>query len=182
MTTAPATPDPVMEAIGRAVAQGRAGDPAAARRTLLDLWSATGVSGDPLHRCTLAHHLADLYDDPAQALAWDIRALDAAQALTEQRLSAHHEGLRPAGFHPSLHLNLADLYRRLGSFDAATAHITEARRHAPALPEDGYGTLVRTAIGEVAEAITRRDTTKRASAPGGGEVPRTAERWFRARE
>lgn len=134
MTTAPATPDPVMEAIGRAVAQGRTGDPAAARRTLLDLWSAIGVTGDPLHRCTLAHHLADLYDDPAQALAWDVRALDAADALTEQRLRTHHEGLRLAGFHPSLHLNLADLYRRLGSFDAATAHLTEARRHVSALP------------------------------------------------
>ncbi|GGR73355.1 MULTISPECIES: hypothetical protein [Streptomyces] len=170
MTTAPApaTPDPVMEAIGRAVAQGRAGDPAAARRALLDLWSAIGVTGDPLHRCTLAHHLADLYDDPAEALAWDIRALDAADALTEQRLRAHHEGLRLSGFRPSLHLNLADLHRRLGSFDAAAAHITAARRHASGLPEDGYGTLVRTAIGEVAEAITRRDTAERASAPGAG--------------
>ncbi|MFI9423905.1 hypothetical protein ACIG54_10125 [Streptomyces achromogenes] len=168
MTTAPATPDPVMEAIGRAVAQGRTGDPAAARRTLLDLWSAIGVTGDPLHRCTLAHHLADLYDDPAQALAWDVRALDAADALTEQRLRTHHEGLRLAGFHPSLHLNLADLYRRLGSFDAATAHLTEARRHVSALPGDAYGALVRTVIGEVAEAIARRDTARRASAPGAG--------------
>ncbi|MEU7558545.1 hypothetical protein [Streptomyces eurythermus] len=137
-----------------------------ADRTLLDLWSAIGVTGDPLHRCTLAHHLADLYDDPAEALAWDIGALDAADALTEQRLRAHHEGLRLAGFRPSLHLNLADLYRRLGSFDAAAAHITAARRHASGLPEDGYGTLVRTAIGEVAEAITRRDTAERTSAPG----------------
>ncbi|GAA2729245.1 hypothetical protein [Streptomyces nogalater] len=139
-----------------------------ARRTLLDVWSAIGVTGDPLHRCTLAHHLADLYDDPAQALAWDIRALDAADALTEQRLRAHQEGLRLDGFRPSLHLNLADLYRRLGSFDAAAAHIAAARRYAVGLPRDGYGTLVRAAIGEVAEAVTRRDTAQRASAPGAG--------------
>ncbi|MEU3524036.1 hypothetical protein AB0E62_09245 [Streptomyces sp. NPDC038707] len=174
MTAAPAapaasaTPDPTMEAIGRAVAEGHAGDLAAARRALLDLWSAIGVTGDPLHRCTLAHHLADLYDDPAQALAWDIRALDAADALTQQRLSAHHEGLSLAGFRPSLHLNLADLYRRLGSFDVAAAHITAARRHVPALPRDAYGTLLRTAVDEVADAIARRDTARRASAPGAG--------------
>ncbi|MFI6207895.1 hypothetical protein ACIBAI_16070 [Streptomyces sp. NPDC051041] len=166
MTTTPTGSDPTMEAIGRAVAEGRAGDTAAARRKLLDLWSAIGVTGDPLHRCTLAHHLADLHQDPARALAWDVRALDAADAMTEQRLQEHHAGLRIAGFYPSLHLNLADGYRRLGSFDAAAEHIDAAREHAPHLPQDAYGALLRSAIGQVAEAIARRDTAERASAPG----------------
>ncbi|MEU7240104.1 hypothetical protein [Streptomyces sparsogenes] len=166
MTATPTTPDPTMEAIGHAVTEGRAGDTASARRKLLALWSATGVTGDPLHRCTLAHYLADLHADPAQALAWDIRALDAADAVTEQRVQQHHAGLRLAGFYPSLHLNLADNYRRLGSFEAATEHIAAAAKHAPDLPQDSYGDLLRTAIREVAEAITRRDTARRASAPG----------------
>ncbi|MGI5170895.1 hypothetical protein ACQEU3_41740 [Spirillospora sp. CA-253888] len=161
-----ADPDTTMEAIGRAVAEGRNGDTGSARRRLLALWSAIGVTGDPLHRCTLAHHLADLYEDPAQALAWDVRALDAAHAVTEQRVQRHHAGLRIAGFYPSLHLNLADDYRRLGSFDAAGEHITAAREHVPDLPHDAYGTLLRTALDEVAEAISRRDTAKRASSPG----------------
>ncbi|MER5550438.1 hypothetical protein ABT001_01885 [Streptomyces sp. NPDC002793] len=166
MTTAPAVPDPTMEAIGRAVTRGRSGDAPAARRELLDLWSTIGVTGDPLHRCTLAHHLADLHEDPAQALAWDIRALDATDAVTEQRVQDHHAGLHVAGFYPSLHLNLADDYRRLGSFEAATGHIEAARTHAPSLPQDSYGDLLRAAVGEVAEAITRRDRARRASAPG----------------
>lgn len=164
--TATPSPDPTMEAIGRAALEGRAGDIASARRKLLALWSTIGVTGDPLHRCTLAHHLADLYEDPAQALAWDIRALDAADAMTERRVQQHHAGLRIAGFYPSLHLNLADNYRRLGAFDAATEHITAAEEHAPNLPQDAYGALIRTALGEVAEAVSRRDTAKRASAPG----------------
>ncbi|MFE9726792.1 hypothetical protein ACFYQ5_25165 [Streptomyces sp. NPDC005794] len=166
MTTAPAVPDPTMEAIGQAVAEGRAGDVAAARRKLLGLWSAIGVTGDPLHRCSLAHHLADLYEDPAQALAWDVRALDAADAVTEQRAREHHTGLHIAGFYPSLHLNLADDYRRLGSFEAATEHIEAAEAHTPALPQDPYGDLLRHAIREVAESVEGRDRTRRASAPG----------------
>ncbi|MFJ9060274.1 hypothetical protein [Streptomyces sp. NPDC102409] len=168
MTATPAgtSPDPTMEAIGRALTAGRAGDVTSARTDLLDLWSSIGVAGDPLHRCTLAHHMADLHEDPAQALAWDVRALDAADALTDQRVQDHHAGLHIAGFYPSLHLNIADNYRRLGSFDAAAEHIRAAEAHAPSLPEGPYGDLLRTAMREVAEALTRRDTTRRASAPG----------------
>lgn len=166
MPTAPASPDPTMEAIGQAVTEGRTGNTLSARQKLLNLWSAIGVNGDPLHRCSLAHYLADLYEDPAQALAWDVRALDAADAVTEQRVQEHHAGLHIAGFYPSLHLNLADAYRRLGSFDAAAEHINAAKEHAPNLPQDAYGAFLRTALDEVAEAISRRDTTKRPSAPG----------------
>ncbi|MGW2467092.1 hypothetical protein [Streptomyces bauhiniae] len=155
------TPDPTMEAIGKAVEAGRAGDTTAAREELLRLWSTTG---DPLHRCTLAHYLADLHDDPAQALTWDVRALDAADALTEQRVQQHHTDLHLAGFYPSLHLNLADNYRRLGSFEAATEHIDAARSHAPNLPDTPYGDLIRGAIQGVAEAIAGRDRTRRPSA------------------
>ncbi|MET9830419.1 hypothetical protein ABZ078_14105 [Streptomyces sp. NPDC006385] len=160
MTATPTAPDPTMDAIGRAVAEGRAGDIASARRELLALWSAIGVTGDPLHRCTLAHHLADLYDDPAQALVWDVRALDAADAVTERRVQDHHPGLHVTAFYPSLHLNLADDHRRLGSFDAAAEHIDAARKHAPALPRDPYGELLRAGIERVAEAITRRETAE----------------------
>jgi hypothetical protein len=155
-----------MEAIGQAVIEGRAGDIATARQKLLNIWSTIGATGDPLHRCSLAHYMADLCEDPAQALAWDIRALDAADSLTDQRVQEHHTALQVAGFYPSLHLNLADNYRRLGSFEAATEHINAAHEHAQNLPQDAYGAMLRTAIEQVAEAITQRNSTKRASAPG----------------
>ncbi|WP_205328435.1 hypothetical protein [Glycomyces sp. YM15] len=168
MTETPAAPDPIMDAIGRAVVQGHNGDIAEARTALLDLWNRIGVTGDPLHRCTLAHSMADLYDDAAGALAWDVRALDAADAATDERVQAHHAGLQIAGFYPSLHLNLADDYRRLGSFEAAGAHIDAAEQAAPALPEGPYGDLIRRAVEEVAAAIAEKDTAPRASAPGSG--------------
>lgn len=166
MTAAPASPDPTMEAIGQAVVEGRAGDIASARRKLLSLWSAIGVTGDPLHRCSLAHYLADLYEDPAQALVWDIRALDAADAVSDQRVQEHHASLRIAGFYPSLNLNLADNFRRLGSFEAATEYINAAMARASDLPQDPYGDLIRGAIQEVAEAIIER------TAPGERRHPR----------
>ncbi|MGW0019862.1 hypothetical protein ACWDUD_16155 [Rhodococcus sp. NPDC003382] len=164
--TVSADPDPTMDAIAQAVTEGRSGDPEFARKQLLALWSEIGVLGDPLHRCTLAHYLADLYADPAQALAWDIRALDAADAVTEQRVQEHHADLHIAGFYPSLHLNLADNFRRLGSFDAAADHLAAARKHAPNLPDGPYGDTIRAAIDEVGDAIVRKDRTQRASAPG----------------
>ncbi|MGW5384712.1 hypothetical protein [Nocardia sp. NPDC003963] len=160
------SPDTTMNAITAAVTLGRSGDTTTARERLLEIWRGIGVTGDPLHRCTLAHYLADLYDDPAQALAWDIRALDAADALTDDRAQRHHANLRVTGFYPSLHLNLADNYRRLGSWDAATERLAAARERLDALADDAYGTMIRTALDEVAEAVARRSTTPRPSAPG----------------
>ena len=158
------TIDTTMTAITEAVMRARTGDRATARAELDRIWADLGPLGDPLHRCTLAHHLADLQDDPAQALAWDIRALDAADALTDERAEAHHPGLRVNGFYPSLHLNLADNYRRLGSFAAAHRELTTARTRLSALPEDDYGTLIRTALDEIEIAIEKGDTTIRPSA------------------
>ncbi|MFI7665483.1 hypothetical protein [Nocardia sp. NPDC049526] len=156
-----------MAAITEAVELGRTGSPEVAREALLEIWAALGPQGDPLHRCTLAHYLADLYDDAAQALCWDVRALDAADSLTDARLHRHDANLDVRGFYPSLHLNLADNYRRLGSFDAAQGEIDAARGCADALDDDGYGAMIRTAIDEVAEAIRTRTTARRASAPNG---------------
>ncbi|WP_058854100.1 hypothetical protein [Nocardia jinanensis] len=155
-----------MNAITEAVTLGRSGEIAAARDRLLEIWRDIGALGDPLHRCTLAHYLADLYEDPARALTWDIRALDAADSLTDDRVQRHHGSLQVAGFYPSLHLNLADNYRRLGSWDAADEHLAAARERLQALPDDAYGAMIRTALAEVGEAVARRSTERRASAPG----------------
>ncbi|MEV4205553.1 hypothetical protein [Nocardia salmonicida] len=157
MTTA----DPIMARITQGVSDFRTGDPDRARAGLLAVWADIGPAGDPLHRCTLAHYLADTYDDPAEALVWDVRALDAADTLTDTRLHDHHAGLQVAGFYPSLHLNLADNFRRLGAFPAATRHIEAARERLDTLPDDDYGALIRGACTGVAAAIAAEDTTRR---------------------
>ena len=166
MTSPGATPDPTMEAITNAVLLGREGDARTARRDLLAIWRRIGAVGDPLHRCTLAHYLADLHEHPAEALVWDVRALDAADSLTDERAQRHHASLHVAGFYPSLYLNIADNLRRLGALEAAAEHIAHAEQHVSGLPADGYGNTIRRAISEVRQSIVDRDTARRASAPG----------------
>ncbi|MGC5041257.1 MULTISPECIES: hypothetical protein [unclassified Streptomyces] len=137
-----AAPDAVLTRIGQVVMLHHAGDREEARHRLLALWAEIGEHGDPLHRCTLAHYLADTQDDPADELAWDLRALTAAE-------EAGQEALAVTAFYPSLHLNLADDYVRLGRCDAARTHLRWAREAAAALADDRYGEGVRAAIGRL---------------------------------
>ncbi|WP_033288913.1 hypothetical protein [Amycolatopsis jejuensis] len=146
----------MMDEINAAVTLGRGGDQETARIRLQELWDELGPAGNPFHRCVLAHYQADLFDDPAEALVWDVRALDAAASVTDEQA-----GMPVAGFFPSLHLNLADNFRRLGSFVPAAEHIHAARRCQDTLADDAYGTLVRRAIAEVGEAIEQRSTERR---------------------
>ncbi|MEU2337351.1 hypothetical protein ABZ608_27850 [Streptomyces sp. NPDC013172] len=149
-------PDAVLTRIGQVVMLHHAGDREEARGRLLDLWAEIGEHGDPLHRCTLAHYLADTQDDPADELAWDLRALSAADEAREARevrrasegdaAQDRAEAAEVRGFYPSLHLNLAADYVKLGRTEAARTHLRRARGAAAALADDGYGDGVRAAI------------------------------------
>lgn len=149
--------DPVMAEIGVAVEAGHAGDRAGARARFDELWARIGERGDPLHRCSLAHYAADVQDDPHAELRWDERALAAADELTDDRARAHHASLQVAGFYPSLHLNLADVHRRLGDDTAARHHLGLARDHTGALADDGYGRTIRSAVERCGQRLERGD-------------------------
>lgn len=145
--------DEVMERIMAAIEVGRTGETALARDRLTALWEEVGPDGDPLHRCTVAHYLADLQEDPVDELAWDQRALDAAGTLTDERAQQFHSSLAVKGFLPSLHLNLAEDHRTLGDLARAREHVDLAQRLSAALPDDPYGTMVRQAIARVSAAL-----------------------------
>ncbi len=134
-----AAPDAVLTRIGQVVMLHHAGDREEARHRLLALWAELGEDGDPLHRCTLAHYLADTQDDPADELAWDLRALTAAEELTGDRLPWHEGAAAVRALYPSLHLNLAADYVRLGRPEAARTHLRRARSAAGVLRDDSYG-------------------------------------------
>ncbi|MHB9863210.1 hypothetical protein [Streptomyces sp. YIM S03343] len=137
-----AAPDAVLTRIGQVVMLHHAGDREEARDRLLALWGELGEHGDALHRCTLAHYLADTHDDPADELAWDLRALSAAEELTEASaadLPALLAVRAVRALTPALHLDLAADYARLGRPEAARSHLRRARRAADALAHDGYG-------------------------------------------
>jgi hypothetical protein len=135
--------DPEMAEIEEAVALGHAGDTAAARQRFAELWDRVD---DPFHRCALAHHAADVQPSPAEELHWDLRALAAADSVRDRTAVA--------AFYPSLHLNLADVHRRLGDLDQATHHLARAEATVDTLPDDGYGRMIRGGIARCAERMT----------------------------
>ncbi len=116
----------------------------AARHLLSQIWEEIGGErGDPLHVCVLAHTMADVQDDVQQELLWDQRALAAADLLTDEQTARAGVALPVAGLYPSLHLNLADCYRKLGDLDRAREHLDHARAGIDALGDDEYGQLIR---------------------------------------
>ncbi|MFC5060904.1 hypothetical protein [Actinomycetospora atypica] len=143
----------VMAEIGAAVELGHAGGVEEARRRLAELWADPVVQEDPFHRCTLAHYAADLEPETADELRWDLRALAAADEVTDERARAHHASLSIAGFYPSLYLNLGDDYRRLGDLDAARRYLDLGRGALSELPDDEYGGLIRHGFEVLAERL-----------------------------
>ncbi|MFF0678584.1 hypothetical protein ACIPH4_31390 [Streptomyces tendae] len=142
-----AAPDAVLTRIGQVAMLHHAGDREEARHRFLGLWAEIGEHGDALHRCTLAHYLADTQDDPEEELAWDLRALSAAEELTEDLLADRHESTPAArALYPSLHLNVAADYDRLGHREAARLHLRRARAAAHSLAPGPYGAGVRASI------------------------------------
>ncbi|MFD5099208.1 hypothetical protein, partial [Streptomyces albidochromogenes] len=127
-----ASEDVTMTRIGQAIMLLHAGDREEARNRLAELWEEIGEDGDAFHRCTLAHYMADAQDDAQDELAWDLRALAAADGLTDARVARHDSSVAVRGFYPSLHLNLAADYLKLHRPDAARTHLGHAAGRAPA--------------------------------------------------
>lgn len=141
-----ASDEAVMTRIGQAVMLLHGGDREEARNRFGALWAEIGEAGDALHRCTLAHYLADTQDDPGDELAWDLRALAAADGLGREWPPRPAAAPAVRAFYPSLHLNLAADYVKLRRPEAAWVHLDRARAAADALADDGYGQGMRAAI------------------------------------
>ncbi|MDY7103115.1 MAG: hypothetical protein S0880_18185 [Actinomycetota bacterium] len=133
-------PDPILVRLARAVALGERGDRGTARVELEAMWAELGDGDDDaLRRMAVAHAAADVQDDARAELAWDERALDAADRVTEAQLRA--AGMTPSvhALYPSLHLDLADVHRRVGDVDEARRHVRLGRGH---LGEDGEAAMI----------------------------------------
>jgi hypothetical protein len=143
---------PTMKAIIDAVGILQRGDTQHARELLLKLWEQIAPDGEPLQICTMAHFLADTETEPAAELEWDLRALAAAIG---SRDADDRDAVAPefAGFLPSLHLNVGDCYRRLGDHERARLHACHGLNRAAALPDDGYGGLIKAGLRRLRERV-----------------------------
>ncbi|WP_406414578.1 hypothetical protein [Streptomyces halstedii] len=155
-----------MTRIGQAVMLLHGGDREEARNRFGVLWAEIGECGGALHRCTLAHYMADTQDDPEDELAWDLCALASAQGLTGggatdagtapgagarggEGGAEHRDALAVRAFLPSLHLAVAADYFGLRRFEAARTHLDRGWEALGTLDDDGYGDGVRTALGRL---------------------------------
>ncbi|WP_016910454.1 hypothetical protein [Streptomyces xiaopingdaonensis] len=144
--TAPAEAGAMTARIGQAIMLHRAGDREEARNRLAQLWAETHPEHDLFHRCTIAHYLADTQEDRADELAWDQRAMAAAEALTGAEVHWGEHALAVRSLYPSLHLNLAADHAALGDERSARRELRAARSYLPELSEDGYGDGIRAAV------------------------------------
>jgi hypothetical protein len=145
-------PDPIMSRIGEGIVLSQAGDHRGAQLIFEEIWTTLGPEGDPFHRCAVAHSMADVQTNAREELLWDQRALEAADAVSDERARAGGvAGVQ--GFYPSLHLNLADVYLRLGAAERAREHLGAGQATVGALSDDGYGRMITNGLTRLAERI-----------------------------
>ena len=61
-----------------------------------------------------------------------------------------------AGLYPSLHLNLAECYRKLGDLNRAREHLRRAQAAINALGDDEYGQLIKGGLDRLAQQLASR--------------------------
>ncbi|ANZ40421.1 hypothetical protein BBK82_34795 [Lentzea guizhouensis] len=147
--------DPTMIRIGEAVElHHHRGQRDAARDLFAQIWTDIGgEQGDPLHVCVLAHSMADVQDDVREELAWDLRALAAADSITDEHAARAGVTLPVTALYPSLHLNVADCYRKLGDLTRAREHLQLARDSVGALGDDDYGQLIKGGLAQLEQQL-----------------------------
>ncbi len=91
---------------------------------------------DAYAKVFLAHSLADVQERPEDELAWDLRALAFMDELTDQQAIERGNPGGKNALLPSLHLNLAVDYRRLGDDANARRHFELGQAHINSLPDD----------------------------------------------
>lgn len=138
--------DAIMDRIVAAIGQLHAGDRDGARTAFTAIWTDLAGGPDPYHVCTLSHYMADVQDDVLSELEWDLRALEAADRVTDDRVRRHHASLTIASFYPSLHLNAGDSYLRAGEVALARDHARAAGLALQNLPASPLADLTRKGI------------------------------------
>jgi hypothetical protein len=159
------TLDDLQIRIGDAIALAQGGEREAARAQFDAIWPEIQSEAQAVLRCMVAHHMADLQEDLRDELSWDLRALEAAALLTDDLVRQQHEALTVAQLYPSLHLNLAEDYRKLGDVPRARAHLAQASEAVEALPDKEYGSMIRRGLTRLAARLDEAEAGATSSPP-----------------
>jgi hypothetical protein len=146
--------DPLMVKIQGAIAILHGGDRDGARQCFDRIWVEMQPDPTPLHECILAHYMADAQDGAREELQWDLRALAAAERSSDADAKAVHETLSISGFMPSLYLNLADVYLRLGDPVSSRRYQQAGTASAGMLPDTPYGAMIKNGLDRLAKRLS----------------------------
>jgi hypothetical protein len=106
---------------------------------LTEIWAE--LQADPaaaaLPLSMVAHLLADLQDDPAEELRWDLASLRALAPVWEQCTDGRLYDAACRSL-PSIYLSLALAARKCGDIGGAREYLRRARLIFPVLPESRY--------------------------------------------
>lgn len=128
------------------------------------LWDSL-ADNERAEQLIVAHYLADVQSNLESEVRWDELALLLADRVTDKDLQALHPALTLDGYVPSLQLNLADGYRRLGRFEEAAEALRRSVAYNDRLLRDSpeqeaYRELILHAQQRVRELIEASDSSE----------------------
>lgn len=126
--------NPIVQLCARGIEIEYAGDLLMAGDLYRQAWAE---AKGPLDRSTAAHYLARVQETPEESLRWNLLALEQAALVDDAGIDA---------VYPSLYLNVANGCVQTGDPEQALAYYLLARKAAGALPDDGYGNMIRKGI------------------------------------
>jgi rifampin ADP-ribosylating transferase len=126
--------NPVVQLCVKGIETEYSGDPEKAGDLYRQAWEQATCS---IELFTAAHYLARVQQDVGEGLRWNLVALEQAKRIEEQDV---------AEVYPSLYLNVASSYEKLGDIQRAKEYYSLADTATIALPDDGYGNMIRKGI------------------------------------
>lgn len=106
---------------------------------------AWNEASDDFEKFTAAHYVARHQASITDKLQWDEAALSFALKINDGSVNETY---------PSLYLNIAKCYEDLKQADKATKYYQLALSYAGALPDDGYGNMIKQGINNGLKRVT----------------------------
>jgi rifampin ADP-ribosylating transferase len=119
------------------------GKPEEASKLFIRAWDE---AANDFEKFTAAHYVARHQKSVADKLKWDETALQLALKINDKSVK---ESL------PSLHLNIAKCYEDLNDFENAKTNYQLALSFTNALPDNGYGNMIKGGIMKGIERVTK---------------------------
>ncbi len=105
-----------------------------AKNLFLQAWEE---SRSDFEKFTVAHFVARHQETVSDKLKWDQTSLEMALKVKDENIN---------GSFPSLYLNIGKCYEDLNELDLAKKNYQLADSYLDFLPEDGYGTMIKSGI------------------------------------